>query len=162
MITALGINCYRKESESWDTFSQAVNLQSSCVSNGSTSGMVLSLPPVGGGAMENAFHLPPESALQGLQTEGIHIYWEKNNNISEIYIHSIFNEVRVFRLNSKMLWVLPFPHLQPLTLLSLPTTQPPSLYSHHASVRAHHSLERLWGAGGSACTQSLYAGRSKR
>lgn len=57
-LLALGINCYRRESESWDTFSQAVNLQSSCVSSGSTSGMVLTLPPLGGGAMENAFHLP--------------------------------------------------------------------------------------------------------
>lgn len=162
ILLALGINCYRKESESWDTFSQAVNLQSSCVSSGSTSGMVLSLPPVGGGAMENAFHLSPWVRSAGTSDGGHSHLLRKNNNISEIYIHSIFNEVRVFRLNSKMLWVLPFPHLQPLTLLSLPTTQPPSLFSHHASVRAHHSLERLWGAGGSACTQSLYAGRSKR
>lgn len=126
-LLALGINCYRRESESWDTFSQAVNLQSSCVSSGSTSGMVLTLPPLGGGAMENAFHLPQSLLRRDFRWRAF-TFMEKKN-ISDIYICYVFNEVRVLRLNSKMLWVLPFPHLQPLTFLSPTPNLPPSFPS---------------------------------
>lgn len=159
-LLALGINCYRRESESWDTFSQAVNLQSSCVSSGSTSGMVLTLPPLGGGAMENAFHLPQSLLRRDFRWKAFTFVEKKN--ISDIYICYVFNEVRVLRLNSKMLWVLPFPHLQPLTFLSPTPNLPPSfpimpLWEYTTPLRGSEGLVVQH-----ALTQSLYAGRSKR
>lgn len=102
---------------------------------------------------------PPTFPIHSAGTsEGGHLHLLERNGISEICICNVFNKGHLFGLYSKILGVLPFPHLQPLTLFSL--LQPPSLFSHHASVRARHSLERPWKAGSWVYTQSN-AGSSK-
>lgn len=54
---------------------KAVHLQSSCEQWGHQwNGRP---PPMEGGIMESAPHLPSQSILPGLQREGIYIYWKE-------------------------------------------------------------------------------------
>lgn len=67
----------------------------------------------------------PESIPQGLRREGIYIYW--GENISEIYIHYIFNKVHLSCLTVKcygLCLFLTYILVQPLPLLSTPASLP--------------------------------------
>lgn len=72
--------------------------------------------PVEGTVMGSAPHLPQNPFLR--KSEGGHLDLLGRNAISEVYIYYILIKVHLFSFNSAILWALPFPHLQPLTVLS--------------------------------------------
>lgn len=89
---------------------------------------------------------PPTFPIHSAGTsEGGHLHLLERNGISEICICNVFNKGHLFGLYSKILGVLPFPHLQPLTLFSLSSNLPPSfpimpLWEHAIPLRGPERL----------------------
>ena len=108
---ALSISCYRRESESGDRFGRGCEpAEQRCVSSGRIHGMVLIHPSGAGRYSGECSPLPPESILQELQREGFYIYWGKMVFPRFTYATYLIKYIYLFRLNSRMLWALLFPH----------------------------------------------------
>lgn len=64
---------------------------------------------------------PSQNAFpQELQREGVYIHWEEMIFPRLTYTIYLLKYI-CFRLNSKVVWTLPFPHLQSLVLLLKPS-----------------------------------------
>lgn len=116
VLLALGKIYYRRESQSGVEFGQGRAPAEQLWAVGSS----MEWSSSSNGGRYNGECPPPTLPIHSARTsEGGHLHLLERNDISEICICTVFNKGHLFRLYSKILGVLPFPHLQPVTLFSL-------------------------------------------